>query len=273
MKGIKLIYITIGFFLLFISSCSKNKDQKKSTFEEILSIGNPQTPDDSLRNYVVLKVGQTLNAYDTVNSYAISSYAKFIDDNGNAVNVGNITVGGQTMTPGANNIYELGFAGPLLSTGKSFIGNQVQINIPGGGDYPSFSKTIYLPKSMIITGLSYPYDRLVKSQNLTLNWTPDPNNVFKKCLIQLFYYPALSKIDNSNFPNSINSVTSIVSDNGQYTIPSTALSAFPIGCSVGIIISRAVEYHQIVISPISGKQIQVFYYSIIEAKTIPLKVL
>lgn len=274
MKNLKYINLPLLISLFVFVSCSKSKKSIVHTFEEVISAaGNPQSPDDTLRNYFVLKVDQTLNAYDTVNSYGISSYAKFIDDNGNNVNVGNISVGGQAMSPGVNNYYELAFTGPLLQTGKSFIGNQVQINIPGGGDYPAMNKIIYLPKNMITTGLSYPYDRLIKNQNLTLNWTPDVNNVFRKCLIQLFYYPALSKIDNPNFPNSINSLVYTVNDNGQFTIPASAFSAFPIGSSVGIIIARAVEYDLIVTSPITGKQIQVFYFTIIQAKKIPLKVL
>lgn len=274
--------MTVKFFIAIYSvvvigfattSCSKSKSRTTSELVEILSSGNPQTPDDSLRNYVVIKLDQTLNAYDSANSYDITSYAQFKDNIGNNVNVGNINVGGEQMLVGTGNFYELPFTGSLFTTGKSFFGNQVQINVAGGGDYPATNKVVYVPKGFITTGLLYPYDRLIRNQNLTLNWVVDQNALFRKVLIQVFYYPALSKRENPGFPNSITSLKVLATDNGQYTILSSSFSAFPIGSYVGLIISRAVESSQIVTSPLSGNQIQIFYYTIVQAKTIPLKVM
>lgn len=142
-------FIVLVFAINSFLYCSKVKIKSTTLPDELelLASGNPPAPDDSLRNFVVLKLDQTLNAYDTINSYDINSYGEFRDDNGNRVNVGNISIKGQTMAPNSSNYYQLPFTGPLLNIGKTFFGNQVQVAIPGNGYYPAMFKTIYVPNA------------------------------------------------------------------------------------------------------------------------------
>jgi hypothetical protein len=142
------------------------------------------------------------------------------------------------------------------------------MGITGSNDIEAISRSIYVPQNIVISTLDFPRTFLRKNQNLNLRWLPDPNNIFGKAFIEVYYYQSLSQLNDPAFPNSIQSVQYTVNDNGNFTIPSGDLQRFPQNSYVGVAIGRGT----VVIDYTNNTRRKVYFYTISDCKTSPLLV-
>lgn len=144
-------------------------------------------------------------------------------------NGGTMTAGSLQITPDSNDVY-FAIAQPMFGTTASWglSGNPV-------AGIPSFSDSMYVPDEIILVSPSLG-SVISKSNALTITWNQDIYN--DTVAIWLRYDNAVSAYADSTLPNSAYSKYWIVSDNGQFSIPSSDLLSIPTGGYASIVIAR-----------------------------------
>jgi hypothetical protein len=204
-----------------------------------------------LKNYIILSFHKRaeLPQYANPDNNSAGVAGAFFNAANNYVSVGNIHVGDLTISPNAAGTYSYasnmqGGGGTTKTAGVMGIdgayGQDITVSIDGGNGYSGSSHTVHVPADLNVTPSAY--EKFKWGSNLTLNWAPDPQNQLGEVLINVFYYPGLSRYQQSSNPVAISSLSYLVPDNGAYTIPGSAMSAFPEYSYIGYSVARANEY-------------------------------
>jgi len=273
MKIIKLLFANF-LSILILSSCFRAvSDSYVSDIGFAISLANDagiivDPTGNPYDNYVVIKSSQLANPVDRLNSYDVKVYGKFTKNGLNA-NVGPISINSRTVTADINNLYGYDYLDSSLAEGKALFGSNVEVNLPGI-DIPQAKSAntlgvtyMVVPKEIFPSNITLPGTRLNRSINYPLVWNPDPTNQYQKVKIDVSYYKSVSQFNSSGMPNSITSLNYLVPDNGNFVIPQSDLSRFPVGAYLSISIARASMVTQ---------TNNVVYVSIVEAHTIPILV-
>ena len=166
------------------------------------------------------------------------------------------------------------FAIPTLSgtqpaQGEALAGTNMVVKVTGSTAADTATRVVYMPKNIVgLTSEIPPSGGVTNTSNLTLNWVADPNNASGEIEIEVLYESAVSQFSNPSLPATDTTLTYIVPDNGSYTISSAALSHYPTGCYVQIIIGRGSQVQ--VRLPVSGRLVDLGAISTIMSA--PLKV-
>lgn len=238
-----------------ITSSLQHKEPGKALAETLME-------ESQAGNYVAITSSFIMNPLKRDSSYKISAYAKILE-NGIPTDIGDITIGGHTMSADSLNEYQFQFP---LAEGKALHGDSISVSLsePNARTARTLgTKKIVVPKEFYPASMSLPSLSIDRANSYTLNWQPDPNNQYGLVQIQLSYNPGLSQYYNSSQPSSIDDLVYRVADNGSYSIPSSDLSRFPKDGYVSISITRAWKLSS------SGN---IVYVAIVEAKTPPLLV-
>jgi hypothetical protein len=256
----------ITAFIIFYS-CRKEIDKNETLMEALASaMGGGGDQEDFFHNYILLRSSQRVNGLDS--SFEIFAGANF-SDNGISKNAGNLIINSRNIPiNNSSTSYDFRYEGPAYNEGKILPGTNVLMGITGSNDIEAISRSIYVPQNIVISTLDFPRTFLRKNQNLNLRWLPDPNNIFGKAFIEVYYYQSLSQLNDPAFPNSIQSVQYTVNDNGNFTIPSGDLQRFPQNSYVGVAIGRGT----VVIDYTNNTRRKVYFYTISDCKTSPLLV-
>ena len=226
------------------------------------------THDPAVYNYVLLSANQVTNRSDT-SDYHISVNAAFIDSNTNQLaGISDLTVNERNISRGVDSTYNFGYDDTAyLQEGISLFGTNVTVRIKGKTDDDTINSTVYLPKRLVRVVSDFP-DILDLSRDLTLTWDPDPLNLWRQVIVQIYYYPNLSHYSDSTLPSDIKPLNFTVPDNGRYSISTADLQRFPGKSFVGISIARGTQ--NVAMLPISLKRVYIFSSS--SASTPPLLV-
>lgn len=263
--GITSIILTITIFY----SCQKNGNTEKYgdsvTLSQLISGGGEGSFFD---NCLILNASQIVNPLDTINSYKIGLTARF-GENGTNLNAGQISVNGTNISINSSGIYDFEFADSNFTSGKSLIGNSINISNSGTNEVEARNITVYVPTTMYSYsgGLYFPSGSISRTTSIPLKWRPDPGNVFGEVVLQVYYYASLSKTRDANMPRQIVGLRYQIPDNGLFTIPASDLARFPVGSIVGVSIGRA-TYTQQVYARTTYK-----YCMISDTRSLPLDVL
>jgi len=221
--------------------------------------------EDFFYNYLLLKSSQIVDAADS--SFEIFVGGNF-SYNGVSKNAGNVIINSRTIPINSSTVYEFRYEGPTNNEGKSLPGTNTVMGITGSSEVESISRTVYVPQNIVVSTQHFPRTYLRRNQNLLLQWRPDPNNIFGKAFIEVYYYKTLSQLNNPSFLNSIQSVRYTVNDNGSFAIPSSDLQRFPLNSYAGVAIRRGT----VIIDYTTNTRRKVYFYAISDCKTIPLLV-
>jgi len=142
---------------------------------------------------------------------------------------GIMTAGGLQIIPDSNDVY-FAIAQPMFGTiaywglsGNSMAG------------ILSFTDSMYIPDEIVLTSPSSG-SIISKSNALTITWNQDASN--DTVAIWLRYDYAVSKYADSTISNTAYSKYWLVSDNGQFSIPSSDLASIPTGGYISIVVAR-----------------------------------
>jgi hypothetical protein len=257
-----LIILTLGYFLI---GCKKN-DNVIDKFQSPVSwmASNIFSNSDSAYNWVVIYSNQSIYKYDS--SFTTRLLASFMDSATNKpAGVNSLYLNGTLMTRNADSTYS-----NLLSdsSGVSYPAHTVNIKIRGTTVNDTLTKSIYIPKKMILKTADYPFAYFDAYSNFTVKWSTDSYSPGDSVVIFISYLPNESIYRHPGLPTNINPLLYVVPDNGSFTISSSALSVFPLHSVIQIEIGRGTQV--IATLPVSHRKIQ--YYGVSEAFTIPLQV-
>jgi len=226
------------------------------------------THDAKVYNYVLVSGNQVTNKADS-NDYQISVAAAFIDSNSNKLQgVSDLLVNQRGISRAVDNSYNFGYNNtPFFDEGLSLFGSEVTIKIKGFAEADTLTESVYLPKRVVKWISDFP-DFVDHSKDLNLSWETDELNPWGNVIIQAYYYPGLSQINDSSLPKEIQPLNITTPDNGNYTISVNDLLRFPVHSYIGISIARGTQVVSLL--PISHKRI--FFFSSSSASTPPLLV-
>jgi hypothetical protein len=269
--SITIIIIGLVFSMLLPISCQKQIEVgviSKSP-EETLAAMIVDGGDPTVEDYFLLRASQLANPVSG-NNTSIDAIAVFTDEQ-KKISAGTISVNGRQVTQNPNKTYHLEYINSLFNEGDNFQGNQIEVNIGGNPSQMITASLIrtYVPKYLITSPFDLPTSHINKSNGVLLKWQPDPLNLTGKIYIQVYYYGGISQSNNPSLPSAISSVSFAVPDNGSFRIPATSLTQFPIDAYIGISLGRGVQYMKNFKDP-SVPPKNVYYFNIVDAKTIPL---
>lgn len=119
-------------------------------------------------------------------------------------------------------------------------GNTINFNVVGSTDFSAVANTsFYVPDEIHAS-----VNAMSKSQGISLTWNADGSNPNGQFFIWAYYDYGLHGNDDpaNNLPSNTRDTRptfyQIVPDNGQFTIPPSALQNFPVGGRVDIIVGR-----------------------------------
>jgi hypothetical protein len=226
------------------------------------------THDAAVYNYVLISGNQVTDKSDS-NDFQIAVSAAFIDSNNNKLQgVSDLLVNARIISPSNDKTYIFGYEHtPYFQEGLSFFGNDVSIRIKGFGDNDTVSQSLYVPKRIVKLIADFP-DQVNYSQDLLLRWDTDSRNHWGNVIIQVVYFPVLSKASDSTLPAEIKALSYTVPDSGSFSISSNDLIRFPPGSFIGISIARGSQ--SVAVLPQSKRR--VFFFSSSSASTPALKV-
>ena len=226
------------------------------------------THDDQVYSYVLLSANQVTDKSDT-DSYQISVSAAFIDSNTNTLHaIGNLSVENRTITRNVDNSYSYGYGNPSdLQEAMSLFGRNVMIQVNGESPGDTVTATVYLPKKIVKLISDFP-DSVASAKDVTLSWEPDNQYIWGQVVLQVYYYPSLSRARDPGLPQNIKPLNFTVPDNGNYILHATDLNHFPANAYIGISIARGSQ--NLASLPLSKRRI--YFFSSSSASTLPLLV-
>jgi hypothetical protein len=252
--------------ILLLYSCSKTENAIPSKYVDATLYSMLTTDSITVNNYVLISSNQIANTLDS--NFAISACAAFTDSiTHKLVNVNSLMVNSTSVPRNStDSTYYFSYSGSYLNTGLALAGRNAQVKIQGVSSSDTLSSSIYVPKNLVKLTSDFPDNRLSIYDPLVLKWIPDSNTAWANVVIQVSYYSTLSRWSDPSLPANIKTLTYTVPDNGNYTIPASALQRFPAKSYIGISLGRGSQVEGVL--PISKKRI--VFFGIASANTPPI---
>ncbi len=257
------------FAVIVVCGCTKKAKPEPTPGEILSSVIKGEIPEgEEIYNYVLVTNSQveSFTGEEPVNK--ISVMGAFNNDEGKSVSAGEMQVNNRKIDLNDMKSYQLKYADDLLEEGKALIGHDAEISFSGSPEYTARRRTVYVPANIISYTNYLPTAVISQSQDRSLKWTPDPNNLNGKMYIQVSWYGVYSRFDDPTLPKSIDPLVYETEDDGAFTIPAANLQRFPLNGYVNITMARGIEY----VDPSTMSRRRVYYFTISNYQTRLLKV-